>query len=222
MDPQRRRGGFFSGYLILHDVQAENQRMKRELGDLKLKNQFLTAELSTADRAKALLEFRSSTPSRTLPARVIGTGTGANSRVVFVDRGTSDGVKKGMAAITPEGIVGRVVAAYPTSSLVQLITEDGSVAGVISQKNRVRGILKGKGSNNCVVDYVQNEDKLGTGRVVLHLRSGSHLPARPASGSGEDGPRRPWRQGSHPHSQRSAKRTGRDADRDGWCPRTDS
>jgi rod shape-determining protein MreC len=156
-------GGFFSGYLILHDVQVENQRMKRELGELKLKNQFLNAELSTADRAKALLEFRSSIPSKTLPARVIGTGTGANSRVVFVDRGTTDGVKKGMAAITPEGIVGRVVAAYPTSSLVQLITEDGSVAGVVSQKNRVRGILKGKGLNNCVVDYVQNEDKLEPG-----------------------------------------------------------
>ncbi|QOY89943.1 rod shape-determining protein MreC [Paludibaculum fermentans] len=156
-------GGFFTGYIFLRDVQAENQRLRQEVGQMKLRNQFLTAELTTADRAKALLEFRSRIPSKTLPARVIGTGTGANSRVVFVDRGSNDGVKRGMAAITPDGIVGKVVAAYPMASLVQLITEQGSVAGVVSQKNHVRGTLKGQGTTNCIVDYVQNEDKLEPG-----------------------------------------------------------
>lgn len=156
-------GGFFEGYVFLRNVQAENLRLKREVGELKLRNRFLATELATADRAKLLNEFRAKTPSRTLPARVIGTGTGANSRVVFVDRGTVDGVKRGMAAIAPEGIVGKVVAAYPMSSLVQLITEQGSVAGVVSQKNKVRGTLKGVGSNTCIVDYVQNEDKLEPG-----------------------------------------------------------
>lgn len=156
-------GGFFQGYVFLRDVQSENQRLKRELGEMKLRNRFLAAELATADRAKALDEFRARTPSKTLAARVIGTGTGANSRVVFVDRGATDGVKRGMAAIAPEGIVGKVVAAYPTASLVQLITEQGSVAGVVSQKNRVRGTLKGVGTNTCVVEYIQNEDKLEPG-----------------------------------------------------------
>lgn len=156
-------GGFFSGYVFLRNVQQENQQLRAYSSQLKLKNQFLAAELATADRAKALLEFRSRTPSRTLPARVIGTGTGANSRVVYVDRGSADGVKRGMAAITAEGIVGKVIAAYPTASLVQLITEQESVAGVISQKNRVRGILKGQGKNTCVVEYIQNEEKLDPG-----------------------------------------------------------
>lgn len=156
-------GNFFDGYLNLHGVQAENLRLKRELGDLRLRNRFLAAELATAERAKALNEFRAKSPSRMMPARVIGTGTGANSRVVFVDRGSTDGVKRGMAAVAPEGIVGKVVAAYPMSSLVQLITEQGSVAGVISQKNKVRGTLKGVGTNTCVVEYIQNEDKLDPG-----------------------------------------------------------
>jgi rod shape-determining protein MreC len=156
-------GGFFSGYVFLRNVQQENHQLREYNSQLKLKNQFLTSELGTADRAKALLEFRSRIPSRTLPARVIGTGTGANSRVVYVDRGTADGVKRGMAAITAEGIVGKVVASYPTASLVQLITEQESAAGVISQKNRVRGILKGQGKNTCIVDYIQNEEKLEAG-----------------------------------------------------------
>ncbi len=156
-------GGFFKNYVFLQAAETENQRLKREVGELRLKNQLLTSEIQTADRAKVLAEFRAHAPSKTLPVRVIGTGTGANSRVVYVDRGSADGVKRGMAAIVPEGIVGRVIAAYPTAALVQLITEPGSIAGVVSQKNKVRGTLKGNGADTCVVDYVQNQEKLDMG-----------------------------------------------------------
>ena len=51
-----------------------------------------------------------------------------------------------MAVVTPDGIVGKVVAAYPTASLVLLITDPNFAAGVISQKNRVHGTLEGPGS----------------------------------------------------------------------------
>jgi len=156
-------GRFFQGYVALGDVQRENQQLRRDLGNLKLRNHFLTSELETADRSKLLAEYRAHSPSKTIPVRVIGTGTGANSRVVYVDRGTSDGVRRGMAAIMPDGIVGRVVAAYPVASVVQLITEQGAVAGVISQKNHVRGTMKGQGSDTCVVDYVSNQEKVEVG-----------------------------------------------------------
>ena len=53
-----------------------------------------------------------------------------------------------MAVITPDGIVGKVVDAYPTASLVLLITDPTFAAGVISQKNRVHGTLKGQGHSD--------------------------------------------------------------------------
>ncbi len=155
--------GVWENVFVLGDVRAENKRLRRELAGLQLRNQLLTAELQTADRTKALVEFRAQIPSKTIAARIIGTGTGANARTVFIDRGSVEGVKRGMAAITEKGIVGKVVAAYPTASLVQLITEQGSVAGVISQKNRVRGTLKAQGSGALIVDYVRNEEKVENG-----------------------------------------------------------
>ncbi len=148
---------------VLGDVRTENRRLKQELAQMRLRNHLLAAELQMADRVKALSEFRSHTPSKTISARIIGTGTGANARTVYVDRGSVEGVKRGMAAITDKGIVGKVVAAYPTASLVQLITEHGSVAGVISQKNRVRGALKGQGATTLIVDYIRNEEKVEPG-----------------------------------------------------------
>ncbi len=152
--------GFFSDYFLLLDVRDENRKLKSEMGRIKLENQFLKTELSTADRARALAAFQTRSPSKTIAARIIGNGTGANSRVVFIDRGTVSGVEKGLAVITPDGIVGKVIQAFPVASQVLLITDSTFGAGVISQKNHVRGTLKGQGGPACIVEYVQNEEKV--------------------------------------------------------------
>jgi rod shape-determining protein MreC len=155
--------GFLQNYVLLRDARSENGRLRSELGKLKLENQFLRTELSTADRAKALGVFEARSPSKMIAARVIATATGASTSAVFVDRGSTSGVEKGMAVVMPDGIVGKVLAAYPTASQVLLATDPGFAAGVVSQKNHVHGILKGQGHGNCRVDYVQNEEKVETG-----------------------------------------------------------
>src|ERR1700736_539912 len=155
--------GFVEDYFVLVRVRSDNDQLKKEVGELKLRTQYLQAELSTADRARALSVFQAHSPSRTVAARIIGNGPGANSKVVFVDRGSGSGVQSGMAVITPDGIVGKVLDSYPTASLVMLITDPTFAAGVISQKNRVRGTLKGQGHSDTLVDYVQNEEKVDGG-----------------------------------------------------------
>ena len=151
--------GFFSDYFILIDVREENRRVTGENNRLKLENNFLKTELSTADRAKALIEFKGRSPSNNIAARILFTTTSSKT-VVFVDRGTSDGVYKGMAVITGDGIVGKVLDSFPLGAYVQLITDPMFGAGVFSQKNRVYGTLLGQGHNRCRVDRVQNEEKV--------------------------------------------------------------
>jgi rod shape-determining protein MreC len=155
--------GFVQNYFVLLNANNENRRLKADVDRLKLENQFLKTELSTADRARSLTAFQSRTQSRMLAARIIATGTGANSKMVYIDRGSNSGVMRGMAVITPDGIVGRVLAAYPIASQVLLMTDSTFAAGVISQKNRVHGTLKGQGHATCLVDYVQNEEKVEVG-----------------------------------------------------------
>jgi len=150
-------------YVLLAGAQRENQRLKRELGELKLEVHRLRRELARADRAAALQLFLERSPSKMVAARVIGAGTGADSKVVFIDRGSRDGVRKGMAVITPDGIAGRVAAAYPTASRVVLATDASFAAGVISARTRVQGTLKGTGGKLCRVDHVQNEQHVEVG-----------------------------------------------------------
>ena len=155
--------GFVRNYIMLHDTNEENRRLQAEVDQLRMENRFLKNELNTSERAKALSIFQQHTASRTLAARIIGTGAGANSKVVFIDRGSVAGVQRSMAVVTPDGIVGKVISAYPTASEVLLVTDPDFAAGVVSQKSQVRGTLKGQGSPLCKVDYVPIEEKIEAG-----------------------------------------------------------
>ncbi|HET8546766.1 MAG TPA: rod shape-determining protein MreC [Bryobacteraceae bacterium] len=159
--------GIAEDYFVLVKVRERNRELTDENGRLKLENQFLKSQLQTAERARLLSAFQERTPSKTLPARIIGNVTGSNARVVFIDRGSTDGVMRGVAVVTPEGIVGKVLASYPTAAQVQLITDGTFAAGVISQKNRVHGTVKGTGQSKCIVDYVQNEEKVEPGEMFF-------------------------------------------------------
>ena len=112
--------------------------------------------------ARALAAFQQVTPSKTIAARVIGNSTVVTAKAVFIDRGFTSGIKKGMPVVTSEGIVGKVAEVYPLVSQVLLVTDPTFNVGVESQKGHVHGVLD-CGSGICQVEQIQNEDKVSVG-----------------------------------------------------------
>lgn len=156
---------FFKNYTMLSDAQRQNLQLKKELDALKLENSRLKTDLEFADRVQALSAFQQHSPFKYLGARITANAPGATAKVVYVDRGSAAGVIKGMPVVTPDGLVGKVVAAYPTASLLMMVNDPTFAVGVISQRNRVRGVAKGKGQNLLQIDYVQNEQKVELGEL---------------------------------------------------------
>jgi rod shape-determining protein MreC len=146
---------FFSDYFVLLDVRDENKRLKHDLDRVSMENQYLTAELGTADRARDLAIFQQHSSSKTVAAHIFGNTS--DSGAVFLDRGSTSGVQKGMAVRTPAGIVGKIVNVYPMASMMLEITHPNFAAGVISQKHHVSGTLKGQGRALVFVDDIPNE-----------------------------------------------------------------
>ncbi len=71
-----------------------------------------------------------------------------------------------MAVVTPDGIVGKIIAAYPSASEMLLVTDPDFAAGVVSS-NGVRGTLKGQGNPTiCKVDYVPVQEKIEPGEML--------------------------------------------------------
>jgi rod shape-determining protein MreC len=153
---------YFRNYFALLDVRQENQRLTTQVDREEMENQYLRAQLSTAETARALEIFQASSQSKTVAARVIANTTDAGSNAI-IDRGSSDGIQKGMAVIKPGGIVGKVISVYSGTSFVLLINDPTFAAGVVSQKHHVHGTLKGQGVGTVVIDYVQNEETVEQG-----------------------------------------------------------
>jgi rod shape-determining protein MreC len=159
---RRNTIGFLEDYFILLDVREQNRRLQADNNKLKLENHFYKNELATAERARALAAFQPRLPSKTVAARVTGNATVSTARAVFIDRGSTSGIEKGMAVVTPDGLVGKVIAVYPLASQILLVTDPTFSVGVESN-NHVRGTLNCKSSKECTVDYVQNEEKVQPG-----------------------------------------------------------
>ena len=158
--------GAWNNYIWLRGARRENEQFRAELNRLKLENQSLRNTLGAAERLQVLAAYQRQLPSETIVASIIGTGANPNSRVVFLDRGAGAGVKPGMAVIAPDGIVGKVQAVFPGSSLVLLISDTNSAAGVILENSRAHGVMKGTGLNEARIEYVPNDEKIVPGEKV--------------------------------------------------------
>ena len=157
--------GFFSNYFELRNAREQSRTLRTEVDRLKLENQFLRNELASAQRAEALAGFQAHSPSKMIGARVIGAATGMGAKSVLIDRGLAAGVRKGMAVVTPDGIVGKVLAVYPFASQVLAVTDPGFAAGVESQRNHTYGVLKGLGNGAARVEYVPDGQKVEAGEM---------------------------------------------------------
>ena len=72
-----------------------------------------------------------------------------------------------MAVITPEGIVGKIVEVFPTTSQVLLINDKESGVGALFAGTRTHGVVKGSGDPDPRLDYVVNDEKVHSGEVIL-------------------------------------------------------
>ncbi|HEX4748811.1 MAG TPA: rod shape-determining protein MreC [Bryobacteraceae bacterium] len=151
--------GFLQDYFILLDVREQNRKLKYDNDRLRMQNVYYRNQLATAEHARALIMFQAQSPSKTIAARVIGNSTVASAKAVFIDRGSTSGIEKGMAVVVPEGIIGKVVSVYPLASQVLLVTDPTFKVGVESQKGHVHGVLD-CGSGKCKVEQIQNEEKV--------------------------------------------------------------
>ena len=160
--------GTWSRYFALKNASVENEQLKKENDDLKLKISQLQGKAAEADRLAELLNFRQAQQSvPMLPARVIGTSADANSQTVYLDRGEHDGIRRNMGVITPDGVVGKVVESYRNTSQVLLLTDKDSGVGAMLADSRIQSPVGGTGEPLLNMKYVPSDDNVNVGDQVV-------------------------------------------------------
>jgi rod shape-determining protein MreC len=111
------------GYVYLRNVGKENQQLRSEIERMKLEQARLNEDATMARRIQTLFAFKEQYVDSTVAAQVIGTSGSEQSRVLYIDKGSNDGLKPDMAVITPTGVVGKIVQVSGTSAQVLPIND---------------------------------------------------------------------------------------------------
>jgi len=161
-------GGAWSGYVGLRDTRAENERLKREVEKLSMRNRELESKAAEAQRLATLLNFREAHPEAPmLAAQVIGASADPTSHTLFINRGERDHLRRNLAVITPDGVVGKIVEVFPSAAQVLLINDKDSGVGALFAETRTHGVVKGSGDPEPRMEYVENGEKVHAGEAVL-------------------------------------------------------
>ena len=150
-------------YSMLTGYKSENEKLRKRIQQLEIeRNQLLEAE-ATNQRLQQLLEFRSRLPSGSVTASVIADSASSWFKSCLLDKGSADGVRKGMAVVTPLGVVGQVVAVTGRTAKVLLLTDANSGVDVLVQRTRARGIVSGSLDNGTTLKYVKRSEDIQEG-----------------------------------------------------------
>src|SRR5271165_1064059 len=157
----------WNGYVYLRHVDNENQQLRAEIDRMKLEQARLNEDANMARRIQTLLAFKEQYVENTVAAQVIGTSGSEQSRVLYIDKGSSDGIKPDMAVITPTGIVGKIVQVFPGSSQVLPINDQLSGVGAALKDMRLQGILKGAPNGTTSLLYIMSDEPVKPGQEVI-------------------------------------------------------
>src|SRR5882672_1954444 len=164
---QTSTGNLWHNYLYMRGVRAENRDLKLQIEQMRIEQVRMSQDADQARRLQALLAFKEQFISQTMAAQVIGSTGSEQSRAVYLDKGEKDGIKADMAVITADGVVGKVLHAYRSTSLVLLISDQTSGVGAILEKSRLQGILRGLPSGEIGLERVMSDEQVPAGELVL-------------------------------------------------------
>lgn len=162
------------------EVYRENTRLREENSRL-LRWQQAALQLQADNRQ--LRELAKLVPENTasfISARVVADSGGAFVRNVLVDAGRRDGVARGQAAVTGEGLVGRVAEIGERTARILLLTDLNSHVPVMLEASHERAMLDGDNSDQPRLVYLQSKSAAKVGdRIVTSGSGGVFAPGLP-------------------------------------------
>src|SRR4051794_10221424 len=144
----------WQNYFALQQVRTENQQLKQQLAELRVRMQQERGLAEQSQALQKLLALKTSTELSTTGANVIAGGASPEFRTMTIDKGSGDGVHADMSVIAPAGVVGRVIQATGRASKVQLLIDRNAAAGALIERTRAQGVVVGTGGDELRMDYV--------------------------------------------------------------------
>jgi rod shape-determining protein MreC len=153
------------------DLEAEVSQLQSEIIELK-------QQIAETSVLSALVDFARVHPeNQYVAASVIGRDPSPFVKYAIINRGSDDGLRRGMPVVTQQGLVGRVAAVTSGAARVQLITDAASSVNVRLEPSRAPAVLFGQLTAEVNLDMIPQTALVEVGDLILTSGLGGNYPA---------------------------------------------
>ncbi|OGO62455.1 MAG: rod shape-determining protein MreC [Chloroflexi bacterium RBG_19FT_COMBO_47_9] len=159
-------------------LRQQNTALEAENSSLQVQIVELQQQVSEAQLLSTLVDYeRRHVENQYTAAAVIARDVSPFMHYVIINRGSDDGLRKGMPVITQQGLLGSIAAVTAGAARVQLINDPGSSINVILQQSGVEGVLNGLITGEIELDMISQNATIQPGDLVITSGLGGNYPA---------------------------------------------
>jgi rod shape-determining protein MreC len=159
-------------------LRQDNTRLEAEVARLQAQVIDLQQQAREVQMLSTLLGFvRANPQNEYVSAAVIGVDTSPFLRYVIINRGSDDGLRRGMPVVTHQGLVGRIASVLPNAARVQLITDSSSRINVQLQKSGAEASLNGSLTGDISLQSIPQYAEVIVGDVIITSGLGGDYPS---------------------------------------------
>jgi rod shape-determining protein MreC len=152
------------------ELESEVSRLQGQVIDLQQK-------VNETEILAALVDFSRANPESTYKgAAVIGLDPSPFLHYIIINRGSNDGILRGMPVVTNQGLIGRVDAVIADAARVQLVTDPASAVNVRLQNANTDSVLVGSVTGDLSLEMISQEATVESGDVVITSGLGGGYP----------------------------------------------
>jgi rod shape-determining protein MreC len=168
---------FFTAPRDITTLRQQNAELQNEVAELQAQVIQLQQQVGETQILAALVDFSRARPENTYKAAaVIGRDPSPFLHYVIINRGSNDGILRGMPVVTNQGLVGRVDAVIADAARVQLITDPASMVNVRLQNAEEEGALVGSVTGDVILQMIPQDANVEPGDLVLTSGLGGSYP----------------------------------------------
>jgi len=159
-------------------LRQENAALEAEITRLQVQIIEIQQELTEAQVLASLVDYaRSRSENRYVAAAVIGRDPSPFLHYVIINRGSDEGLRRGMPVVTQQGLVGQISAVTAGAARVQLINDPGSTVNVLLQQSDTEAVLVGSISGEVNLEFIPQAATVQAGDIIVTSGYGGDYPA---------------------------------------------
>lgn len=162
----------------VEQLTAQIEKLKQENEDLLADNIQVKSSLRYLENLEELIEFKKQYEVASfLPASILMRQISQDGNILFIDQGSSAGIKKDMVVVYKNCLLGKITEVYPTYSKFAAITDKSCKVAVCCIKSSATGIHEGCNKiDKTKLSHVNHLDQMFEDDLVISSGEGLVFP----------------------------------------------